>query len=56
MRDQSLAQSDVDPGQTEEELRGLLDTGGVASPELSLGLHRAPPGLRQLLQVAQGQL
>ena len=56
VRDKSLAQSDVHPGQTEEELRGLLDTAGVALPELSLGLHRAPPSLGQLLKVTQGQL
>ena len=56
MRDQPLAQPDVHPGQTEEELRGLLDTTGVASPELSLRLHGAPTSLGQLLQVAQCQL
>ena len=56
MRDQPLTQSDVHPGQSEEELCGLLDTGGVALPELSHLLHWAPPALRQLLQVAQCEL
>ena len=56
VRDQPLSQPHVHPGQTEEELSGLLDTAGVALSELSHLLHRAPPGLRQLLQVAQSQL
>ena len=56
MRDQPLTQPDVDPGQTEEELSGLLDTAGVALSELSHLLCWAPPALRQLLEVAQCEL
>ena len=56
MGDKPLAQSEVDPGESEEELGGLLDTAGVALSELSQLIPRAPARLRQLLQVAQSQL
>ena len=54
--DQPLTHPEVHPGQADEELGGLLDTAGVALPELAQLFHRAPLGLRQLLHVSQCKL
>ena len=56
MGDQPLTHPEVHAWQTDEELRGLLHTAGVALPELRQILHRAPLHLSQLLHVSQCKL